>query len=324
MLHEYLSTWFLSEARAIAWLQNWPNLVVITRWFTDVAYGTIPFVIAVIACCFCWRRAIILGTIYGLAIYLNSVLKFALGSPRPFWISDAVNEWAGSGGFGMPSGHVLEASVTWLGIAFLFPSKWSYLLAFTLTALMGFSRVYLGVHFFLDVLLGWGIALLLAFIGTRDMSTSRIVTVNNLSRIVWILVLLVSLTGTAVVLWELCNSRKLPSSWPSGLQDVTSLNGVFKGMAILVGILYGSGFELERKLSTCSRGKGMQLIVLAYTVISIWVLSEVSSYVSHIVNGVGRYVLQAVIQWGCIALIIAHVVPLLFSQLAKSGSAQKE
>lgn len=79
------------------------------------------------------------------------------------------------GGFGFPSGHATIAIVLGLFLATQLPKKWRFAIVFGI-ALIGISRVYLGMHTPLDVIGGYllGAALGLAIFG-RDLlaKTSR-------------------------------------------------------------------------------------------------------------------------------------------------------
>ena len=70
-------------------------------------------------------------------------------------------------GYGLPSGHSQSAVVVWGLIAAEFRKTWLWIVAVALMVLIGFSRIYLGVHFPTDVLGGWavGTILLAVYIG---------------------------------------------------------------------------------------------------------------------------------------------------------------
>lgn len=91
---------------------------------------------------------------YGSTGVLDS-LKLAFQSPRPYWIEPGVQALSGSGSYSFPSGHVFTATVVW-GFLALRSRDWIvWVLAATLILLVSVSRVYLGVHFFSDVVAGW-------------------------------------------------------------------------------------------------------------------------------------------------------------------------
>jgi len=95
-----------------------------------------------------------------LASYINTDLKDLFQQPRPFTFNPNV-ALSHAGGYGLPSGHAQSAIVIWGSIAPWTRKKSFWILAIGLMALIGFSRVYLGVHFPTDVLAGWAIGILL-------------------------------------------------------------------------------------------------------------------------------------------------------------------
>jgi membrane-associated phospholipid phosphatase len=89
-----------------------------------------------------------------LSTYVNTGLKDLFAHPRPFDLDPTV-KLHDAGGYGLPSGHSKSAVVVWGTIAAKFRETWLWVVAILLMVLIGFSRVYLGVHFPTDVLGGW-------------------------------------------------------------------------------------------------------------------------------------------------------------------------
>jgi membrane-associated phospholipid phosphatase len=86
---------------------------------------------------------------------LNHVFKVALVGPRPYWVSARVLPLAAETSFGVPSGHSQISAGVW-GISAAYLRKpWAWITAVSVVVLIGFSRMYLGVHFPHDVLSGW-------------------------------------------------------------------------------------------------------------------------------------------------------------------------
>ena len=85
---------------------------------------------------------------------VNTLFKSLLYGARPHWFSANVSAHAGTSSFGLPSGHAQAATVLWgyLG-AKSGDRRWMWA-AGVLIALVCLSRVYLGVHFISDVLVG--------------------------------------------------------------------------------------------------------------------------------------------------------------------------
>ena len=91
-----------------------------------------------------------------LSVYANTGLKYLFAHPRPFELDPAV-KLHDAEGYGLPSGHSQSAVVVWGIIAAGFRKTWLWVIAIALTVLIGFSRIYLGVHFPTDVLSGWAV-----------------------------------------------------------------------------------------------------------------------------------------------------------------------
>jgi undecaprenyl-diphosphatase len=92
-------------------------------------------------------------------LVLGVLLKGLFDRPRP----DVVPHLMRAGSSSFPSGHSLNSAVVYLTLGLILAEvgrtrrqkAYFVLLALTLTGLVGFSRVYLGVHYPTDVLAGW-------------------------------------------------------------------------------------------------------------------------------------------------------------------------
>ncbi len=94
--------------------------------------------------------------------YTNFMIRDWAQEPRPYILAPGINliEYHG---YGMPSGHAQVSVTLWGAVAAWLRQKWGWIAAVTLMALIGFSRIYLGVHFPTQVFAGWLIgAVLLA------------------------------------------------------------------------------------------------------------------------------------------------------------------
>ena len=155
-----------------------------------------------------------------LAIFLpvvasvNSILKQAIHAPRPYWLDPNIKAIHISNGFGMPSGHA-QASTAWLYAGSCLKRGWLWAIAITVVLMIGLSRVYLGVHFTSQVLIGWVIGILVVIFFSRF--ESKIVTwflrkkfINQLLWIAGISTLFLILGGVFVFIlqdWE------VPADW---------------------------------------------------------------------------------------------------------------
>ena len=95
-----------------------------------------------------------------------NILKLFIRMPRPFWVSADVQPWTAETSFGMPSGHATTAASIWGVLAVYLRKKWTTIFILIVIFLIGISRVFLGMHFLSQVLVGWllGGLLLLIFL----------------------------------------------------------------------------------------------------------------------------------------------------------------
>jgi undecaprenyl-diphosphatase len=115
--------------------------------------------------CMDFYLGIRVGIIFLLSVYLNTGLKEIFQQPRPFEILPEIQKVHASG-YGFPSGHAQSSLVVWGSIAYWKKQTWIRNLSVLLILLIGFSRIYLGVHFPTDVLGGWLIGGLILFLSS--------------------------------------------------------------------------------------------------------------------------------------------------------------
>jgi len=102
-----------------------------------------------------WREAIFAATAFMGSSLLNVGAKQFFQRDRPtLWESISPEDT-----FSFPSGHAMGSmTLVMTAILLAWPSRWRWpvlLLASAFAVLVGYSRVYLGVHFPSDILAGW-------------------------------------------------------------------------------------------------------------------------------------------------------------------------
>jgi undecaprenyl-diphosphatase len=157
----------------LLWLRNPDNLAdpIGPSWLEETArdftglggHGILGFItLATIAYLLLTRRRgaalLVVGAIGG-GMIASALLKMGFERPRPDLVPHGMRVYTAS----FPSGHAMLSATTYLTLGALLARlhrlrrvKTFFLgLAITLTVLVGFSRVYLGVHWPSDVLAGW-------------------------------------------------------------------------------------------------------------------------------------------------------------------------
>ena len=198
------------------------------------------------------RVAFILTT----SSYLNSIIKLLFVAPRPYWVSALVEPFSVESSFGTPSGHAQNAAAIWGVMAAGAPARkrWTWMAATVLVFLIGFSRLYLGVHFLHDVLAGWliGLALLLAFLKLWDPVAGWLKRKTFGQQL--LLAFMVSFLMIAIGLLSSLslNAYVFPAEWTANalragpLPDPVSMEGIFTSAGSLFGLAAGVAWIASR------------------------------------------------------------------------------
>jgi len=136
------------------------------------SFGEEPFYLIVcpaILWCFDYMFAVRLTMVFMFSVYFNTILKDLLKLPRPADITVNISRIKVKG-YGFPSGHSQTSLVVWWLLADKFKKNWFWLITIIILLMIGFSRIYLGVHFIYDIFGGWivGAVLLVLYFGFSD------------------------------------------------------------------------------------------------------------------------------------------------------------
>ena len=120
-----------------------------------------------------------LTIIFLLSSYLNIYLKDLFQQPRPFDLNPDVGLLPEEG-YGLPSYHAQSAFIVWAGLSIWAHKRWLWIVGIVIIVLVGFSRIYLGLHFPTDVLAGWAIGgfLLVIYLFIQPVLERQLVKLN--------------------------------------------------------------------------------------------------------------------------------------------------
>jgi len=96
------------------------------------------------------KFALRFGAFFLLNAYINSFIKHIFATPRPPMELRKITQE----GYSFPSGHAQGNTSFWGYLAVQVKKRWAYITATVLFCLVAFSRVYLGVHFPIDIIFG--------------------------------------------------------------------------------------------------------------------------------------------------------------------------
>ncbi|NUM49136.1 MAG: phosphatase PAP2 family protein [Anaerolineales bacterium] len=270
-----------------------------------------------------------MGVYLILSIGINELLKAGFHDPRPYWYDAQVRLLTGAEfSFGIPSGHAQNGVVIWSGLASHIRRTWAWGLAVALAFLIGFSRMYLGVHFPTDVFLGWtlGVLMLVLMIALEKPVVGWLRQVGSPTRlIIYLAVVGVFLLVNVWVIQAVNRSFTLPAVWVENSSRVApdepiaplSLSGMITIMASAFGFLSGvewlrgrGGFETRGTWAVRLGRFGVGIVgVLALR----YGLDAVFSLLAEDVSTLG-YVLRFV-RYGTIGFWMSALAPLVFIRL---------
>lgn len=186
--------------------------------------------------------------------YLNSIVKMLFASPRPYWVSGLVEPLSVESTFGIPSGHAQNAAALWGMMAAHLRKPWAWIVAAVLVFLIGFSRLYLGMHFLHDVLAGWliGFSLLFAFMKLWDPVSGWLKrkTLGQQAVIAFFASLLMVLAGWLIHLP--LNAFVFPAEWRDNalragpLPDPVTMQGLLTSAGSIFGLALGAAWIARR------------------------------------------------------------------------------
>ncbi len=148
----------------LVWLQSFQSggLTALMRFFSTL--GTENFFILLLPFLYWtiskrWGVMVSLSLIF--ASYLTGIVKTLFHLPRP--PSPPVEKFWHETSPSFTSGHAATAMAVWGVMASLVRRTWFWALAVILIFFIGFSRLYLGVHYPADVIGGWLLGLVVAW-----------------------------------------------------------------------------------------------------------------------------------------------------------------
>ncbi len=190
---------------------------------------------------------------------LNWTLKLAFHLPRPYWFDSRVQALAAETSYGIPSGHAQNATSIWFFLASAISrhpeprpehgrrgsaakSKGAWIVAVALVGLISFSRLYLGVHFPMDVIGGWllGGLFLAAFFWLEPKAVQWLDKIGFGGQVAAATAVAVLVAVIGLITRGLVAGSPDPADWAEFAAGARTLDGLFTS----AGSIFGTGVGL--------------------------------------------------------------------------------
>jgi membrane-associated phospholipid phosphatase len=198
------------------------------------------------------------GVVVMMSSSLVDITKMVFRLGRPYWIFPKVQTYAVENSFGLPSGHTQKAVAVWATLATSFKKSWLWILSIFMILMIALSRIYLGVHFFSDVLAGLLISILFLVLYLKlETPVVRwakkqplwVITIVSLIACV-IPVLIVAAIRTANMGWLVPPEWLVTDIDPFNMGGILTINGILFGMLVGYAWLMRSGsFKIQGSAS---------------------------------------------------------------------------
>jgi membrane-associated phospholipid phosphatase len=305
-----LGAWMAGPLQAVSMLGNEEFYMLVMPtiyWSLDAALGI--------------RMAMMLIITNGLSAFGKVVFHL----PRPYWIDTRIIPLSAETSFGMPSGHAMNAAGLWGLLVAWIRSPWAKIAGVVLIFLIGFSRMYLGMHFISDVLAGWLIGGLTLYLFLRfDAPVAAWLSACSLQK--KIILALASSLGIIALIWFgqiFAGSWTVPEIWeqnalrqeggepisPFHLDTAFTLAGTWFGM------LAGAAWYQHRRGGYRADGTPAQrllryLVGLVGILVFWFGLGQILPREADLLSYLLRY-----LRYTLIGVWISVLAPLLFERL---------
>ncbi|CAG9318307.1 unnamed protein product [Blepharisma stoltei] len=265
----------------------------------------------------------------------SGILKVAFAHPRPFWKYFNIDALLCSKDFGAPSGHAMSAgaSLFVLGYLWMKSGGWRYLklvIIAIIVIITGYDRMYLGVHFYFQIILGYSFALLIAAIIVYPQTTKLVQRIGNeklafiKSQVLWLVLLVLS---TIICLfrnseWDPMWSQNYEKSCGKQfvIEDVLVKNAADSYVfSLLAGLT--AGHYLQRNNSAT---EPTVLVVVFAAFLHLGFINIFLKYLEGFITlsstDLSGWVFLAIIRYSC-GLIYAYFLPLVVSKLFRKNKS---
>ncbi|MBN1264016.1 MAG: phosphatase PAP2 family protein [Anaerolineales bacterium] len=253
---------------------------------------------------------------------IYSSIKMVFRTPRPFWINPDIRPLAVETSFGAPSGHSMSAVGLWGRLAAAIKTRWLQVLLILLITLIAISRLYLGVHYPIDVLSGLlgGVILVWLLVRFEQPVLRWFLSLGIKSQIAVLLAVALILIGSGYAALHL-QSSPVPDAWLARIEELEpgksghpyDMSGLISSTGTLFGVMLGGLFLFRG--GGLSRSASLKQALLRYsTGIIILVVLYFGLRQLHIDNSLIANIYRF-LRYSIMGMWVSYGAPRMFSWL---------
>ncbi len=191
--------------------------------------------------CYNKRESIKFIFIFLLSSILNLSLKEIINRDRPIGIEGvfSLREQTATGK-AMPSGHTQGATTFYYYIMKYFNRKWLWILGSIIIALVGISRIYLGVHWPTDVIVGILLGIGMVYLGLwvfKEMKEYMLYVMIIVSNLALVLFFSDDLITATAIITGACIGVMIESRWIDFTEKASFRTQIIKVLIGIIGVL---------------------------------------------------------------------------------------
>jgi membrane-associated phospholipid phosphatase len=233
------------ELEIIVWLQSFRSdfFDALFQFFTMFGEELVIIgILGFIYWCYDKKTGEQIGITVFISLVLNSVIKTIVQRQRPYLVDSRIDNVrpATSGGYSFPSGHTQGAASVFGSLAIWMKKRWLTVVATVIIVLVAISRMYIGVHFLSDVIVGGLLGVGIAYLGYRYFSKDR--STDKLYRYLLIGSIAIGILFYIYSLFTIQATDELNNA--ANLHD--KLVDVLKMLGVICGFIAGVTFEKSK------------------------------------------------------------------------------
>lgn len=262
--------------------------------------GIYILIIAVFFWAISKKQGFIMASTLLVSLYLNTFLKMIFHTPRPFEVLSNLQgkRLETATGYSFPSGHTQGASSFYATLIYLFKNRLLRILCILAIFLVGVSRLYLGVHWPVDVLGGWILG-----IGTVWYIASRVSVLwdntDGLRRFLILFMIISSVITVIMIILEIVSFK-----------GTVKIDDYFKGAGMVLGCF--TGFLLETKSLGFSPENGSRPKKILRVIVGLIGVLLLQNGLKLILPD---YYISHFFRYGAMGFWITYLFPILGSRL---------